>query len=732
MASPLFVQLVDDRGQAIVDPLRVCFQLALHSDCTNVVGGRVRAPEDFAAIAVEGDGHGPATVARQALSLASDGGLRAEVPRKAQLTVERSEEAARPGTERRAAMTVSLYSPASPEFRTPAWRATLAPGETTLRVPAGSFVVSLGAGDAAPDLQRLAAQPGGKVRLRYRPRHGWSLLVRVRSAVDGRAVGSAAVRLSELRGFGQSGSTLSAMASGNDGLAFLVGLQANLASLSVQHAGYLPARLAGISAGSGTFAFRDVPLDVGGRVIAHLSTHGRPLADARCRIDAIDVAAPAAREASTTLWQGTSDPGGTCRSAQLPAGGYKLRVKLADGGLASRWVTVSEGQDDDEDLALLASRISGVVSRGHQPVAGYRVQAAKIPYGGPAGARMEDAGAAESDEAGSYSLTVWSPGTYSLALKTPAGAAVAGRRTVTVTGDDTQTVDFTLDSSAITGKVIDPEGRPAPGAWVGLIFSQGAVKTTTGDDGTFELDSQVEGAATVEAGKAGFGGADPVQVQMGPDAPIAPLTLTLKRKSTLHGTVLSAAGAPVAGALVTSVYATAAGVQPYGTAVSGGDGSFDLEIGDGAPRAFVSGPGCPLSLFDLTLTADSASTDGTTDAAAPNLLRCPAEPAVLALAFVDPAGRPVAHSSVILRAGGTIVPQRILAGHLQQLGLPADSDGSGQLVLAGLAPGDYDLFLGSASSEGAIAAGVQGGALGSVTLLPLRTTELQVTVAAQP
>jgi len=47
--------------------------------------------------------------------------------------------------------------------------------------------------------------------------------------------------------------------------------------------------------------------------------------------------------------------------------------------------------------------------------------------------------------------------------------------------------------------------------------------------------------------------------------------------------------------------------------------------------------------------------------------------------------------------------------HLAQLGLPPESDGAGRLVLAGLAPGDVDLYLMGLAYEGSIARGVAEG-----------------------
>jgi len=107
-------------------------------------------------------------------------------------------------------------------------------------------------------------------------------------------------------------------------------------------------------------------------------------------------------------------------------------------------------------------------------------------------------------------------------------------------------------------------------------------------------------------------------------------------------------------------------------------------------------------------------------------------PAALELTLVDDKGHPLPHAGVILLKDGVIVPQYVLADHLRLLGLPSEADGTGHLILAGLAPGNYDLFLNTTSSESTIAAGLKQGFLTSITLPALETTEIQVTLPPTP
>jgi hypothetical protein len=256
---------------------------------------------------------------------------------------------------------------------------------------------------------------------------------------------------------------------------------------------------------------------------------------------------------------------------------------------------------------------------------------------------------------------------------------------------------------------------------------------TSDELGNFEVDVVGEGTATLQAGKVGYRPSEEVSVAVTSGSPVPPVTLVLKARSTLRGMVTSAAGAPIADAVVASVdAASAAGPVQYRTATSAADGGFEVEVPPGPRRIFASGPGCPLSAFDLPPPGETAASGGEPQPEPIAALPCPDVPAALEVTLQDETGQPLSHSGVILRRLGVIVPQQVLANHLQRLGLSVETDGGGHLVLAGLAPGDYDLFLNRVTGEGVIASGSPKGFLTSVTLPPLATTELQLTLPHAP
>jgi hypothetical protein len=736
------LDLVDDRGQAIASPLEACFQLELRTECKQVAPGEgVRLPAVFNSLRLEGPDHGPLSLARVELlarvtaAAPKAGGEpagRLAVPRKALLHIAGLHAPGGHLPMRQQPLTISLYQPRDPAFREPAYRVTLAPGESSVKVPAGELVASLAMAGNAPDLERLKSRPGEPVHLTYQPRSGWSLVARLRAAADERPVSGVQVKVAEIVGFGQPGKPITELVSGPDGLVLVSGLTAAMVELAALHPGFLAADAQGLTASPGTFAFREVALQAGGRLRVQVSMHGRPVQEATCELHAPVPRLREGKEPYRKLWEGNVDAQGICRSTRLAAGVYKLRVLMPQStSRFSRWVTVPEGQDAEVDVPLAPARVAGIVKRGGNPVPAYRVKASRLETDRPPGTPSEADSEALSDGAGKYELTLWSPGTYILGLRSPSGTPVAGHRQLTSAGDDEQTVDFDLAGSPLRGTVTDEAGQPVAEAKVALQGWEGVQSAASDGAGRFEFDLQGKGAATLRAFKSGYREADPVDVQvLQEDVPVPPVTLVLKRKTTARGTVLSAAGAPVADALVISIAPTPDGPDAYRATRSGADGTFEVEVPSAAPpRVFVSGPGCPLSGFDLPASAgDGAEAAEPESATPPAVLRCPASPAALQLSLADDRGRPLAHAGLILRTGSTVVPNGVLVEHLMQLGLAPETDGSGNLVLAGLAPGDYDLFLNLRSSEATVAAGSHAGFLTSVTLPALETTEIQLTL----
>ncbi len=712
------IHLVDDRGQVIRAPLDVCFQLDLGVSCSSVRSGEVALPPaSFQSLRVEGADHGPVRRERARLQTQADGSRRLVVPRKALLRL-------RAGSPDEPA--VSLYDPADPSFRQPVFHGVMRP--EGIKIPAGDFVASLTAKGDAPDLQRLSASPAAQIVVTFHRRPGWSLALRCVSAADGKPQANARATLEETPGYGQAARRRGEVASASDGLVLFSGLTSSLASASIRHPGFAPAEARGLVATPGTFAFREVGMVVASRLTARVTVNGKALTGSACRLLSPDREA-AGKGASPLALRDQAAVGrdGMCRFQDLSPGIYELRVLIAGGpAQLSRWLSIAPGEAKVEEVALAPAHVRGEVRVGDDPAAGYTVHSLAVDAYRPQGVRAEDAASAQVDTEGRYDLTLWEPSWYSFRVVSDTGAPTAGHRELTIATGDVESLDFRLPDGTIRGVVLDEAGRPVADARVALRWN-GIIPLSTDAAGRFEARAAGAGSAELQAFKPRYRPSEPQTVELIQEGQPPPVTLVLRRTSTVTGTVVTADGTPVPGAWIASTsFAPASGIGLYRDSRAGGDGRFEVEVPDGAGSApsllFTAGPGCPLS---WSLASQGAAASDTADAAV--IVPCAAQPAALDLTFVDERGKPLPAAGVVLRANGTVIPQAALAAHLALLGLPSSADGSGHLVLPFLTPGDYDLFLTALSSESTIAAGWPQGFLQRVTLPASTTTELQIT-----
>lgn len=172
-------------------------------------------------------------------------------------------------------------------------------------------------------------------------------------------------------------------------------------------------------------------------------------------------------------------------------------------------------------------------------------------------------------------------------------------------------VQVTLPRAArLSGRVVDPDGKPIPGASVGASLT-GASRgdwfpptspcpqsgefssAETDSEGRFSLEPLEEGLFELQNFAEGYLSADPTSVEVKVGQESAGPTLVLKRGAVLtekvpvaernpagrraRGRVVDPDGEPVPGALVDTPE------NPFiGAAYTGADGSFSLEMGEGA------------------------------------------------------------------------------------------------------------------------------------------------------
>ncbi|MFL6195402.1 MAG: carboxypeptidase regulatory-like domain-containing protein [Thermoanaerobaculia bacterium] len=695
---PVRLRLLDDRGEVITAPLTVCYQTDLREQCADLASGaEVRPPDDTRSIRVEGRDHGPASFNIQDLTIGDDTYLRARIRRKALLRIDKPPAAP---------LAVSVYDPRAASFAKPQMLVRDVRPEN-LKIPAGNSLIALSAGRNAPDLHLVSVQPGADVHVEYKERRGWSLVVRCRGAKDRRPLPTSVVSLESVLGYDIPNRPVGEMKTAEDGIAIFPGLVGRTVNAAVRHPDFLPRTVPGLSNAPGALAFRDVVLEEGGRVRAHVTKGGKAMAGADCRI--LDVQAPVSGNAPV-LYEGKTDRAGVCRTDRIASGSYLLLVRLSEEGRMQREVTIENGSETEEEIAFAAIRVSGKVSRGGEPAPGFKVVLAEVNEALHTAVAVAEE---TSGKDGTYQVSPGKPGSYAILLFSPAGRKfpVVQKEIVLSEGEAEETVDFSLQGASLHGKVRDEQGNPLSEAVVILRSNAGQIPDLADENGEFEFLTEEKGQGDLKAQKKGYQEAEIQDVPLGEsDSP--PVVLTLKKEKLFHGRVLTAAGQPVANAWVgalRSVFGDEA-IQ-FDTGRTDAEGRFEVAPVPGVRnRLFFSGPNCPLSFFD------PANESGDLE------LRCQGQPSSLELTLTDAEGGALRNAQVILRQNGVIIPGGLLAHHLEFLGMRAETDAWGCIVIPNLAPGDYDIFLAEAVREGMIEAGSRTGYLATAHLIPLAPT----------
>ncbi len=261
--------------------------------------------------------------------------------------------------------------------------------------------------------------------------------------------------------------------------------------------------------------------------------------------------------------------------------------------------------DQRADVAFVFSPIvvSGDVTRGSSVLREARVALYQAP-----GQSAETL----TDDAGHYSLRVWSWGKYGFRA-TPSGGQGTVDEDLVIPADSSEIHhDFHLPDAALAGRVSDSSGRAIAGAVVNF-------QTTADGDGMIKPGSQ-SGKATSDAdGQFAFSGLGPQNVDLDIRARgfapklvkgLAPAQdsliheIVLESGGGIHGRVLESGGAPMVGALV-YLSRSAPALLPEQQATTDGAGEFDFEAVSG-DKALLIVHSCGYLLEMRPITISSA------------------------------------------------------------------------------------------------------------------------------
>lgn len=259
-----------------------------------------------------------------------------------------------------------------------------------------------------------------------------------------------------------------------------------------------------------------------------------------------------------------TDAAGVFRLAGVPAGVQPVEALWKDFAARSDSVRVKKGETAQVPLRLARSAaVTGTVvdEKTRRPLAGVSVSTGRALAlrGSEPGRR------ARTDAKGRFRITGLRPRAYAIR------AAKADYLPVTMPGivagvSSPGTVAIALQKSAsIAGRVTDETGKPVPGAKVGIardtgmrallrsgpaaLFGGGGV--TSGPDGGFRLRGLApQRNVTLEATKTGYVAAKRHGVTVKSGDAVKDVALVVKRGLEARGTVVDAAGKPIAGAEV--------------------------------------------------------------------------------------------------------------------------------------------------------------------------------------
>lgn len=708
-ASPLRL-VIDDRGLPIPTAVQACWMVETRQQCFAVApGDPLDLPGRCDGLRIEGAEHGPAS-----WTPCPGPEDRLTVPRKARLRVS--------GLPSETPVTLSLYTVDDDDFRRPSHRYDLTGGRTELWIPAGQWVASLVAG-AAPDLAIVSAAPGATMKTAYEARPGWSALFRVLENREKKAIERAEVRLLPSLLGDPTGSAPPPVATDAAGFAILAGLTGPLWQARVEHPGFRRSTLEAVIAAPGTFTFEPVELSRGARLEAAITLDGEPAVGARCRLYDPRSNEEASSEAVTEWADVVADRKGVCRADRLPHGRLRLEVHLPESSaVVRRPLALIDGEVLRQDIELERLVVAGRVRRGEVPLPGWKL--VFIDRGETRSGNLEPPVVeVTTDEAGEYAALLWQSGDYSVSLRDPQGTP-AGSRMPSLS-PPSERVDFDLAAQEIRGRVVNPAGEPQAEAWV-LLKWQGRsfriARTDPAGDFRFSVDTP-DGEGVLQANHPEFRSSPEVRFELSAAGTVAPLELALGERDRLLGRLARADGSPAVGVTV-QAFALAAGQPPreVGSVATDDTGRFRVPIEPNSRlRLAAWGAGCPLTLIDVANRPEEDLD-----------LMCTAAPGALKLEVRDGGGQPVPGVGFLLRFAGAGLPSGALEPYLARLGGAPVSLGTGHLVLPGLPPGAYELFVTTAASEATMAAGSLSGRVAAFELGPGAVTELAVELVDPP
>lgn len=286
---------------------------------------------------------------------------------------------------------------------------------------------------------------------------------------------------------------------------------------------------------------------------------------------------------SDRIYWGEASPEGSLRIPNQSPGSFSISISDNFGNrFYDEEVRLEPGDSGFVPIEVSTINVTGLLRLGSEPIQGW------LMFGGSQGAERSKM---RADDEGRFAGLLPRDGNWEVEVRIPEPAIETFTRVdVVAETDGTAEVAIDVDDTELFGKVIDPEGKPVPGAAV-KIEALGAfvsLRRRTDEQGEFHFRGVPAGSAVIAA-RAEIDGvlamSDPERVTLQEDVATGPVDLVLESFQRVSGRVLSSTG-PAVGAPISAVtLGLASPASDY--AVTDNDGAFTLRLPKDAPMLGV-------------------------------------------------------------------------------------------------------------------------------------------------